>query len=162
MAHTAAGSQRTQFTLFASAFTLNADPDNGTVFDTTNLTLFNVNVGTLELRSNFALPAGAIGKLIVRGNINAPNRGLTGFNTIMHPGVGSDELRTVSTQIYVTQGDLIVRQDMLADVVVAGAPSRLGRDLQPYSPDLARAALRHGGQIGIDRGINFAGARRRQ
>jgi hypothetical protein len=61
LADGAVGSRITarQFLLTAGAFSLNADSDNGTVFDTAKITLFDANVGSLDLLSNFNLPAGA-------------------------------------------------------------------------------------------------------
>ena len=146
-----------QFVLNAGAFTLNTDPDNGTVFDTTNLTSFDVNVGALELLSPFAIPEGAVGNLTVRSNIEAENRALTGFNSIVTEGTGEDSLRTVSTRTYNANGDLVVRQDMSADVIAAGGVVDIGRELLPYTDDPATPRSVSADRIAIDRGINFAG-----
>ena len=124
-----------QFVVNAGSFSLNTDADNGTVFDTTNLTSFDANVGTLDLRSNFAIPAGAIGNLIVRSNIDAENRALANFNSITTQGGGEDTLRTVSTRSFTAGNDLSIRQDMQADVISAGGTVDIGRDLLPFSAD---------------------------
>ena len=147
-----------QFVVNAGAFTLNTDAENGTVFDTTNLASFNANVGALNLLSNFAIPAGATGNLTVRSNIDAENRSLTGFNSITTQGTGVDTLRTVSTRTYNANGDLVVRQDMQADVITAGGLVDIDRELLPYSSDPSQSRSITANRIRIDRGINFAGS----
>ena len=146
-----------QFLLNAGSVALNSDAGTGTVFDTTNITSFNVNVGTLALLSNFALPAGAVGNLTVGGNIDADNRSLTGFNSITTGGSGEDALRTVSTRTFTGAGDLSIRQDMLADVIAVDGNLEIGRDLLPYSTDPSQPRSVTADEIAVDRGINFAG-----
>lgn len=147
-----------EFLLSAGAFSLNTDPDNGTVFDTTNITSFNANVGSLDLLSNFSLPAGAVGNLTVRSNIDAPNRSLTGFNSIVVNGDDESELRTVSTRSFTASDDLTIRQDMLADLVSVDGDLQIGRELLPYSADPSQARSITADRIAIVRGINFTGA----
>jgi hypothetical protein len=146
-----------QFVISAGGFALNTDPENGTVFDTANLTSFNANVGALELLSNFAIPASAVGNLTVRSNIDADNRALTGFQSIITQGSGEDRLRTVTTRSYNANGDLVVRQDMRADVIAAGGIVDIGRELLPNGPDPSLLRSVSADRINIDRGINFAG-----